>query len=876
MGNPCAGHKGLGGMERVLEVLGDESVKARAEPRHASRPRADWERVVWRGGLDQMFLDQARLRPDATALTFEGRQFTYGWLETASRRLAGHLFATGVRQGALVGVHMTRSAEMVAALLAVLRAGAAYLPLDPAFPQARLALIIEDAGPVAVLSDTSLDGRLDGGPSSRLLVDALLDVEPPKAELPPCGADDLAYVLYTSGSTGRPKGVEITHGAVINLLRSFEHDIGFTSADRMLASTTIAFDISVLELFLPLVAGGEIVLAGSEAAKDPQALAALLEQTDCSFGQATPSKWRFMIEAGWKGKAGLAVLCGGEALDRKLADLLLARCETLWNVYGPTETTVWSSLAAVEPGSGAPSIGWAIRNTQLHVLDEAGRPVAGEAVGELYIGGKGLARGYRGRPELTRERFVLREGERLYRTGDLVRRRSDGALDCLGRTDHQVKVRGYRIELGEVEAALLACPDVAQAAVTTAGAAGEERLIGYVSLRAGARLDSVQLRQALARGLPDYMIPAAFTVMDALPMTPNGKIDRNALPPPPAPPRSEAPRAADDGVQTSIQARLAEIWCETLGVAEVRPEDNFFDLGGYSLLILKLLRRIEASFGRSLTMADLFAAADLKTMAEHLGAPPADGRSSNAIPLQPLGERPPLIWFDVGPQLRGLARVLAPHQPFVGLNLEAADARALAGGAIDAAAVAGELVRLLRRHQPRGPYYLGGWCRWGVMAFAAASQLEQEGEEVRLLVMLDSVNATSPYQVLKRTTRSALHAVSRRKQGLPPPLALTTDVEAAALRYRPGSYGGDVLLLCSRDGEPDLDGSSGWRSVVHGALEVYRAGGDHASILEPPCVEALGEVLLTSLARAQRRTARHALPVAGGGRVVKASAGGRV
>ncbi len=845
--------EGQGVMARGLGTL-EGSTQLRVKPSGAASAQVFPVPIERRVCLHEMIVGEAALRPEARALIFQGRDYSYHWLETTSRRMAAHLLAAGLQTGDLVGLHLTRSAEMVAAMLAVLRAGAAYLPLDPDFPEERLALILEDAEPALMVSETALDGRLDAGSTPRLLIEVLAKASPPTLEAPQVGLSDLAYVLYTSGSTGRPKGVEITHGAVANLICAFHEDLQFTTADRMLASTTTAFDISVLELFLPLATGGGVVLAGSSEAKDPQALAALMHQAGCTFVQATPSKWRFLIEAGWRGGAGLTLLCGGEALSRELADLLLARCDALWNVYGPTETTVWSTRARVEPSDEAPCIGWPIRNTHLHVLDEAGRRVGVGEVGELHIGGEGLARGYRGRPDLTRERFVVRAGERLYRTGDLVRRRKDGALDCLGRTDHQVKLRGYRVELGEVEAALLACEGVAHAAAVVAGEGAEARLIGYVAPRTGERLDPQLLRDALGRRLPDYMVPARFVVLDVLPFTPNGKIDRKALPPPPD--RDVSQTVERDGAPLSAQARLAQIWREVLGVAEVGPDDNFFDLGGYSILILRLLRRIEAEFERSLTMADLFAATDLKAMAARLDEAPTAPALNAVIPLQPQGDRPPLIWFDVGPQLRALAARLAPHQPFIGLNLEAVAERSASGGRLDAAEVGAELVRTLRRHQPRGPYYLGGWCRWGVMAYAAARQLEQEGEEVRLLVMLDAVNATSPYQAVKRRARSVLQAVGGRDGTAPRPVmaALTTEVEAASLRYRPQIYRGDVLLLCSRDGEPDLDGCSGWRKVVRGDLEVYRASGDHASVLEAPQVAALGDVLLNSLVRAQNRT----------------------
>ena len=796
----------------------------------------------------------ARRRPGACAIVFEGDAFSYGWLDARADQLAARLIARGVQLGDVVGLYMHRSPEMVAAMLAILKVGGAYLPLDPNFPQGRLELILADAGPAAILTEAALEGGLSLGGTPCLRCEDAPSLQALGLHRPAVHAADLAYVLYTSGSTGRPKGVEISHGAVMNLLSAFLVRPGFTAQDVMLAATTTAFDISVLELFLPLVVGGRIVLASSTASKDPHALAALIDGSGCTFAQGTPSKWRYLVEAGWTGHAGLTLICGGEALTRELADRLLARGDALWNVYGPTETTVWSTMGQVRPGPDPVAIGWAIEETTLHVLDEARTEVPDGEVGELYIGGSGLARGYRGRPDLTLDRFVDRGGERLYRTGDLVRRGPDGALHCMGRTDHQVKIRGFRIELGDVEAALSLCPELGWAAATAwTDGEGEKTLVAYVTLRDGVSPDPAALRRALAARLPDYMIPSRFVHMDALPMTPNGKIDRNALPAPL--PALCLGAGASDAPAGETQVRLAKIWCGVLGLASVSAADNFFDLGGYSLLTLTLLRRVEAAFGRTLSIADLFGCADLRAMAARLEGAPAPA-ASRAIPVQPLGDRPPLVWFDVGPQLRGLAATLAPDQPFIGLNLEPEEERELVTVArLQPAQVAERMVAALRTVQPRGPYYLGGWCRWGVMAYAAACQLIEEGEDVALLVMLDANNKHSPYQALKRAKRLAYHRVGLRTA----PGAVRADaadfgekVLRAANRYRPSSYSGEVLLLRAEDAERDWDGASGWRDVVKGRLEVVDVPGDHVGMLKPPHVERLGQALRSALQRVQQ------------------------
>ncbi len=435
-----------------------------------------------------------------------------------------------------------------------------------------------------------------------------------------------------------------------------------------------------------------------------------------------------------------------------------------------------------------------------------------------------------------------------------MRRSADGALECLGRTDCQVKIRGFRIELDDVEAALSQCQDLAWVAVSAwTDAEGEKTLVAYVTVRDGASPDPAVLRRGLSAHLPEYMIPSRFVLMDALPMTPNGKIDRNALPAPNA--ARCLGSSASDAPTGETQVRLAEIWCGVLGLASVAASDNFFDLGGYSLLTLTLLRGIQAAFGRTLSMADLFGCADLAAMAARV-EDRTQRVSTRRTLVQPLGDRPPLIWFDVGPQLRGLASKLAPDQPLIGVNLEPEEERELITIArLHPSAVAKRLVAALRTVQPHGPYYLGGWCRWGVMAYAAAAQLMDEGEDVALLTLLDAANMHSPCQTLKRAK-----LLARRSVGLPlTPRSAWADVSnfgekvlRSANRYRPPHHHGQVLLLRAEDAERDWDGASGWRDVVKGRLKVIDLPGDHAGILKAPHVERLGQALASELARVQQ------------------------
>jgi amino acid adenylation domain-containing protein len=422
------------------------------------------------------------------------------------------------------------------------------------------------------------------------------------------GPDDLAYVLYTSGSTGRPKGVEIAHGALVNLLVAMSRRPGMTSADRLLAVTTLSFDIAGLELYLPLVNGARVVLVPREVAQAGEQLRDRLVRSGATVMQATPATWRLLLEAGWQGDGRLAALCGGEALPRDLADSLAAAAGSLWNLYGPTETTIWSMLHAVGKG-GRISLGRPLANTRVYLLSPRLAPVPVGVPGELYIGGAGLARGYRRRPELTAERFLpdpcsAVPGARLYQTGDLARHLSDGTVEFLGRIDHQVKVRGFRIELGEIESVLAQHPGVARTVVLAREDTKESRrLVAYLVPRSpgAAAPQSVELRDFLAARLPEYMVPALFVTLAALPLTPNGKVDRRALPAPDTD-RADRPYEAPASPAETV---LADLWAATLGVERVGRDDDFFALGGDSLLVIRVVAKANAA-GLGITTRQLF------------------------------------------------------------------------------------------------------------------------------------------------------------------------------------------------------------------------------------------------------------------------------
>jgi amino acid adenylation domain-containing protein len=583
--------------------------------------------------LTDLFEAQVVRAPEATAAEFEAERLSYRELNERANVLARELRGLGVGPGVLVGVYMERSIEMLVALLGVLKAGGAYVPLDPSYPAERVAYMLEDSEAPVLLTQESLRSSLPDHAARVVCIEAGYGVGVPAAGNPErlADAEDLAYVIYTSGSTGRPKGVQVTHRSLVNFLESMQREPGFNAEDVLLSVTTLSFDIAGLELYLPLVAGGRVVLVSREEASDGERLAGRLKACGATVMQATPATWRLLVEAGWAGDGRLKLLCGGEALPRELSERLVTLGSSLWNMYGPTETTIWSALWKVD--AGPVSVGRPIGNTQTYVLDGRGRRVPVGVPGELCIGGEGLARGYLKRPDLTAERFVPdpfagQAGARMYRTGDLVRFLPDGRIEWLSRLDHQVKVRGFRIELGEIESVLARHAAVKQAvAVVREDVAGDARLVAYVVSEGGPETGHSRpelaggLREHLLETLPEYMVPTGWMFLDAFPLTPNGKVDRKALP------RPEAQRAAGSyaAPESATDRAIADVWQEVLRVERVGMHDNFFDLGGHSLLLMQVQGKLRRLLERDVPIVDLFRHPTVAALGRHL-RDGADGR----------------------------------------------------------------------------------------------------------------------------------------------------------------------------------------------------------------------------------------------------------
>ncbi len=571
--------------------------------------------------LHELFEAQAQRTPDAVGVVFEDATASYEELNRRANQLAHYLKTVGVGSETLVGICVDRSIEMVVGLLGVLKAGGAYVPLDPDFPQDRLAYMVADADISVLLTVERLLGHLPEHKARVVCLDTheidfaqQNDVNPVTEGSP----DDLAYVIYTSGSTGKPKGVQVPHRGVTNFLRSMAEKPGISETDRLLAVTTLSFDIAVLELFLPLSSGASVVIANRESASDGQKLLDLVSAAGITMMQATPVTWQLMIAAGWDDTLPITVLCGGEPMLPDLAVELLARGKAVWNLYGPTETTIWSTCYELKRPGGPILIGRPIANTQVYVLDAHRRPVPIGVTGELYIGGAGVARGYINQPELTSERFLPDEftggSSRLYRTGDMARWRPDGSLEHLGRIDNQVKIRGFRIELGEIESVISEYPSVQHVAVNVwQSAPDDKRLVAYLVPEHEERLDTITLRKYLGRKLSSYMLPQHYVVLDKIPLTPNGKVDRKQLPAPTgvAGNNTKLPPA------TETEKVVAGIWSELLGVDEIGRHDNFFDLGGHSLLAVKAVLQLEKVTGTRVELRHILLE-DLSQVARHL------------------------------------------------------------------------------------------------------------------------------------------------------------------------------------------------------------------------------------------------------------------
>ncbi len=834
----------------------------------------------------------AKEHPLRIAVESAQSSLTYAQLDQRSTAWAQALRARGCGRETLIGVCTSRSPDLLVALLAILKCGAAYLPLDCTFPTERLARMIDDSGARLLIADPPEAERMrrrrdpsDAGDFCPHMFLSDLDRESPRSTAAPLDAPrdgDLAYVIYTSGSTGRPKGVEITHGGLSNFVASMVREPGIDRADRVLAHTTLAFDIAALELWAPLAAGATVLLVDQETARDSGALVREAASRRATIVQATPTMWSLMLEQETTAiplPSPLKALVGGEPLSRALATALCRNATEVWNMYGPTETTVWSSLWRVHPGAPI-RIGRPIDNTTMRVMDETGAVVPAGEVGELYIGGAGVARGYRGRPELTAERFVrdafsTDSNAYAYRTGDLARE-VDGAFECLGRIDQQLKIDGYRVEPGEIESVLLGHDGVRQALVHAfEDARGDRRLVAYL-VAAEPYPPLKELRALTAAALPAYMTPSAYVFLDAIPRLPNGKLDRSALPPPVVARPRDLPYSAP---RTPTERLLCDMWSDVLDLSPVGIHDDFFELGGRSRLAARLFARIATELGRPLPLATLFETPTVAALAARVDASAAVS-APGIIAINPVAgaerEIPPFFCMHpVGGHVltyRPLAQALGRAIPFYGIQAAGLDSTTPPHRTVQA--MADYAIGLMKTVQPHGPYVIGGASFGGLIAFEAARQLLRRGEHVRAVVLFDTEfppAATHAWirrcaktegfrsflypktramaSALKRLPASARARTHRDEADLVTS-TINRVIEAnyrAMAAYLPARYPGRVTYFRAADAHPSPDTRECWRAFA-GELEVHSVPGNHYTMRREPHVHTLAAALRRILA----------------------------
>jgi amino acid adenylation domain-containing protein len=878
----------------------------------------------------QLFEAQALEHPDATAVMYEEESLTYRELNAKANRLAHHLASLGIRPDDRVALFAERGLDMVVGLLAILKSGGAYVPLDPDYPGERLEFMLRDSRPVAVLTQAALRSHLPP------LTASLVDLEDTSTQITVArhstadpnpidiGLDSqhLAYVIYTSGSTGQPKGVMVEHRHLVSsTLARATTDVSY---GRFLLLSSVAFDSSVAGIFGTLTRGGCLIIASRSAAQDPKALSQSIRKHQVTSLLCIPSLAQLIVDCMGRSRppALQVIIAAGESCPEPLRKAVAAFQPpiALYNEYGPTEATVWATSYRCSPtDEGAVSIGRPVANTTIYLLDARLQPVPTGASGEIYIGGAAVARGYLNRPELTRERFVpdpfaSRADARMYKTGDLARYRPDGNLEYLGRNDFQVKVRGVRIELGEIEAQLAACPGVRQAAVAARDASsGEKRLIAYLVPQDGVSLSPAGLRARLASVLAEHMLPAAYVVLDAFPLTPNGKLNRRALP---APEGDAYVRRDYKAPVGEIEATITAIWQELFGIAQIGRHDHFFELGGHSLLAVQFVSRLRQALGIDIPLRELFAAQTVTGLAAAI----LDGNQQllhrNLSPIRPQGHLPPLfLVHPIGGEV-AYARDLAPWLD-AGLPVYGLAASGILEGEEPLRSVeemAARYIRAVREVQPHGPYHLAGYSAGGSIAYEMAHQLVGADETVAFLGLIDTTYVdgtaatTEPALVeitfllerceagLQRSAMALIigelrtladagniDAMLARLQetnliprdidtaALRRYLSLYRVIDAALVRYTLPAIPVPLTLFVSLDrGEgspvaapqdPDsheaatlaLERSRGWRKLAGDRLRVFPMGGNHLTLLQPPHIQRLGRAMSQALSDARNQ-----------------------
>lgn len=686
--------------------------------------------------------------PDKIAIKHNGNTITYHELNTSSNQLATYFLDNGLAPGDIVAVVMDRSIKLIAYLLGLIKAGAAYLPIDPGLPADRVNFMLEDCGAKLLCTSQQYERKFGSNHKKIIADEAWLKRHNYPVTVPEIAYNPhaLAYILYTSGSTGKPKGVAIEQHSLVNLLLSIQQAPGMNENDIMLGITTISFDIAELEMYLPLISGAQLIIVDSDVAKDGRALLDIIQAENVTIMQATPFSWRMMLQSGWNQRLPLKAFCGGEAMGKDLAEKMLERCAELWNMYGPTETTIYSTIKKVSPKDEVITIGKPIAATQVYILNEQQQPVPDGEEGEIYIGGDGVARGYINRPELDAERFIddtfsAQSGKKIYKTGDWGKMLPDGEIQYLGRIDHQIKIRGYRIETEEIEYLLKQRKAIKEALIIMhEDEIGNKQLLAYIvpstKITNYNQPSSIKRWKAyLTRKLPAYMVPHQFIIIPKMPLTPNGKVDRKKLPLP------HVKRAASKAKppKNDIEKSLLEIVIKKTGWTDIGVSDNLIEMGIDSLVALTIIVDIETTFDKRLPITVLLHHPTVQMLATFITSI-SSSTYNLLLPLKPEGSKVPLyVIHGIGLNLFnfiGMINHLAPDQPVYGIRAAGLDGNFKPLGSIEE--VSAYYNQEILNHDPIGPYAIAGYSYGGVIAYEMARQLKQAGKKVEMLAMIDT------------------------------------------------------------------------------------------------------------------------------------------
>jgi len=841
---------------------------------------------------------------DKIAVSYQLSSITYAQLNQKVNQLSAYLVKKGIGKQDIVALLVDRSIEMVVSLLAILKTGATYLPLDPIYPEERITYMLADSSAKMVLVSQAHKGKYKTAAIEIVVEEEWPNLAAYSDKNPKENVDNggVAYVIYTSGSTGRPKGVKLTHLNLVNFLLSMQKMPGVSSNERLLAVTTISFDIAGLELYVPLISGAEVVIAGSEAARDGRQLVNIIAEKDISILQATPSTWQMLVDSGLQYRGNLKALSGGEPISKELADKLLPLTAALWNMYGPTETTIWSTIKQILPDEELVTVGLPIDNTQVYIVDETGKPLPKGSVGEIYIGGYGVAQGYLNRPELTTERFVAdgfsnSPGAKLYRTGDLGKILKNGEIQCLGRIDNQVKIRGYRIELGEIESLLSAQRGVKQSVVIAFDdALLNNYLVAFVITDNGIDKISDPLitewKSKLAESLPDYMLPEDFVSVAQFPLTPNGKIDRKAFIKPLR--KQYATTQSGDLPVTTEEKLIARIFSENLGLSDIKLSDDFFKLGGHSLLAVKVMVAIEKDTGERLPLAIFFNNSTVKKLAALLTDNKAAHTWDTIVPIKTTGERPPLfIVHGSGLNVlnfKAISDNFADDQPFYGVQAIGLAKPAEIPDTVEGIA-AYHLSEILNV-DPVGPYAIAGYSYGGFIAYEIAKLLIKSGKQVKFFGVIDTnARAAMPPEskmekLIKKVTRQfrkipffigsfikypqealeyqqyIFKAKLSKQNGIDLKVERYTAYEnqirlkynAAMDKYLITPFDIKVSLFRVEKRLYFLDDPRylGWDKLALKGVKVYNTPGDHKTFLEPPNDKSFADIIQHAVRNAGR------------------------